>query len=60
MGYDHGPSTHPVKSDVDNPVTGAKFDTMVYEKGGAIIRMMEATFGRDKMIAGFAQYLNEM
>ena len=50
------PPVTPTPSSTDNTPDGS-FDTIDYEKGGSIIRMMQGMLGEEVFIAGVRQYL---
>ena len=55
---DSVPSTHPVVQEVDTAEQAAEsFDEITYDKGAAIITMMNAYVGRDKFREGVRHYM---
>jgi puromycin-sensitive aminopeptidase len=51
-------STHPIHAEVRNPEDmGEAFDLITYEKGGAVLRMIEAWLGEDPFRAGIRLYM---
>jgi puromycin-sensitive aminopeptidase len=51
-------STHPVHAEVHNPEDmGEAFDLITYEKGGAVLRMIEAWLGEAPFRAGIRLYM---
>jgi len=51
-------STHPVRAEVRNPEDmGEAFDLITYEKGGAVLRMVEAWLGEDAFREGIRAYM---
>jgi len=52
------PSTHPVVQEVDTAdQAGQSFDSITYDKGAAIITMLNAYVGRDKFRDGVRSYM---
>lgn len=60
MVYDAKLSSHPIVQQVDTPdeIT-AIFDTISYEKGGSVIRMLEHLVGSDKFEEAVTNYLTK-
>ncbi|KAH8382119.1 hypothetical protein KR009_002030 [Drosophila setifemur] len=58
--YDAKLSSHPIVQPVNTPdeIT-ATFDTISYEKGGSVIRMLEATVGEAKFEEAVTNYLTK-
>ncbi len=53
-------STHPIRSEVRNPAEASEsFDVITYEKGAAILRMIEAYLGEEPFRAGLRAYMRE-
>ena len=51
-------STHPIHAEVRNPEDmGEAFDLITYEKGGAVLRMIEAWLGEERFRAGIRLYM---
>ncbi|MEI7704459.1 MAG: M1 family metallopeptidase [Deltaproteobacteria bacterium] len=51
-------STHPIHAEVRNPEDmGEAFDVITYEKGGAVLRMIEAWLGAERFRAGIRLYM---
>jgi len=51
-------STHPIRAEVRNPEDmGESFDLITYEKGGAVLRMIEAYLGEESFREGIRVYL---
>jgi puromycin-sensitive aminopeptidase len=51
-------STHPIRSDVNNAAeAGESFDAITYEKGGAVLRMIEGFLGEEKFRDGIRLYM---
>jgi puromycin-sensitive aminopeptidase len=51
-------STHPIHAEVKNPEDmGEAFDLITYEKGGAVLRMIEAWLGEERFRAGIRLYM---
>ncbi len=58
MGTDAKTTSHPVEQPVtDDTQAGAAFDEITYQKGGAVIRMMEQYLGPDTFRDGVRAYL---
>jgi aminopeptidase N len=56
---DAAPSTHPVVQEVDTAdQAGQSFDAITYDKGAAIITMINAYVGRDKFRDGVRSYMH--
>jgi puromycin-sensitive aminopeptidase len=53
-------STHPIYSPVQTPAEAAEmFDTITYEKGCAVMRMLETFLGEEPFRAGLRTYMKE-
>ncbi|HVP67242.1 MAG TPA: M1 family aminopeptidase [Anaeromyxobacteraceae bacterium] len=51
-------STHPIRAEVKNPEDmGEAFDLITYEKGGAVLRMLEAWLGESGFREGIRLYM---
>jgi puromycin-sensitive aminopeptidase len=51
-------SAHPIRADVPNAeAAGESFDAITYEKGGAVLRMLEGFLGADKFRDGIRLYM---
>jgi puromycin-sensitive aminopeptidase len=51
-------STHPIRAEVRNPdEAGESFDLITYEKGGAVLRMIEAYLGEEAFRDGIRLYM---
>ncbi|MBM7113132.1 M1 family metallopeptidase [Archangium primigenium] len=51
-------STHPIRGEVRNAhEAGESFDLITYEKGGAVLRMIEGFLGQDAFREGMRQYM---
>jgi puromycin-sensitive aminopeptidase len=51
-------STHPIRAEVRNPdEAGESFDLITYEKGGAVLRMIEAYLGEEAFREGIRLYM---
>lgn len=60
MALDSLESSHPVMTDVDDPVEiEAIFDAISYKKGAAILYMLENFLGRETLKKGLTSYLNK-
>jgi puromycin-sensitive aminopeptidase len=58
LGLDALRSTHPIHAEVRNPEDmGEAFDLITYEKGGAVLRMIEAWLGEDAFREGIRLYM---
>jgi puromycin-sensitive aminopeptidase len=58
LGLDALRSTHPIHAEVRNPEDmGEAFDLITYEKGGAVLRMLEAWLGEDPFRRGIRLYM---
>ncbi len=58
LGLDALRSTHPIHAEVRNPEDmGEAFDLITYEKGGAVLRMIEAWLGEEPFRAGIRAYM---
>ena len=53
-------STHPIRGEVRNAhEAGESFDLITYEKGGAVLRMIEGFLGQDAFREGMRQYMRK-
>ncbi len=60
MSGDARRSTHPIQMSVDNESqANAAFDNITYQKGGALLRMLEAYLGPEKFRQGLHRYLSD-
>jgi puromycin-sensitive aminopeptidase len=51
-------SAHPIRADVNNAEeAGESFDAITYEKGGAVLRMIEGFLGEDRFRDGIRLYM---
>jgi puromycin-sensitive aminopeptidase len=51
-------STHPIRAEVRNVAeAGEAFDLITYEKGGAVLRMIEGYLGEERFRAGIRLYM---
>jgi len=51
-------STHPVRADIHNVAeAGEAFDLITYEKGGAVLRMIEGYLGEERFREGIRAYM---
>ncbi len=58
LGLDSLRSTHPIHAEVRNPEDmGEAFDLITYEKGGAVLRMIEAWLGEEPFRNGIRLYM---
>ncbi len=58
LGLDALESTHPIYAEVRNAAQATEnFDVITYEKGGAVLRMIEAFLGAEKFREGIRQYM---
>lgn len=58
MKYDSSVASHPIVQTVENPDQITEiFDTISYEKGASIIRMLEDVVGTDKFEQAVTNYL---
>ena len=58
LGLDALRSTHPIHAEVRNPEDmGEAFDLITYEKGGAVLRMIEAWLGEGPFREGIRLYM---
>jgi puromycin-sensitive aminopeptidase len=58
LGLDALRSTHPIHAEVRNPEDmGEAFDLITYEKGGAVLRMVEAWLGEEPFRRGIRLYM---
>ncbi|CAG7667479.1 unnamed protein product [Allacma fusca] len=62
LSFDAGPTSHPIiNTATQQQVTYMSiFDDISYEKGSALIRMMEGFMGKDALINGLQLYLKNM
>lgn len=52
------PDTHALSNEVNTPdEIGVMFDTITYNKGASVIRMLEHTLGHANFIYGLRKYL---
>lgn len=58
MDFDAGPTTEPVRSNVTDVVTN-QATRIVYEKAGALIRMMQGFLTEETLIKGLRVYLDK-
>jgi aminopeptidase N len=60
MSGDARRSTHPIEQRVDNESeANAAFDNITYQKGGALLRMLECYLGPEKFRQGVHRYLGD-
>jgi aminopeptidase N len=60
MSGDARRSTHPIQQRVDNESeANAAFDNITYQKGGALLRMLECYLGPEKFRQGLHRYLSD-
>ena len=53
-------STHPIRGEVRNAhEAGESFDLITYEKGGAVLRMIEGFLGEEAFREGMRQYMRQ-
>ena len=53
-------SSHPIRAEVKNAQeAGESFDAITYEKGGAILRMIESYLGEDSFRGGIRLYMRQ-
>ncbi|PTL83050.1 M1 family metallopeptidase [Vitiosangium sp. GDMCC 1.1324] len=58
LGLDALRSTHPIRGEVHNAhEAGESFDLITYEKGGAVLRMIEGFLGEEAFREGMRQYM---
>ncbi len=58
MRTDAGEGAHPIITPIDNVLqAGGAFDEITYQKGAAVIRMLEAYVGEDAFRAGVRRYI---
>ncbi len=58
LGLDAMASTHPIRMEVKNADEATEnFDLITYEKGGAMLRMLEGFLGADAFRAGIRDYM---
>ena len=59
LGLDALRSTHPIHAEVRNPEDmGEAFDLITYEKGGAVLRMVESWLGEEPFRRGIRLYMH--
>lgn len=60
MGLDALRSTHPIRAEVNNAAEAAEsFDLITYEKGGAVLRMIEGWLGEERFRDGIRLYMKK-
>lgn len=60
MKYDSSVASHPIVQTVENPDQITEiFDTISYEKGASVIRMMEDVVGTEKFEQAVTNYLTK-
>lgn len=60
MKYDSSVASHPIVQTVENPDQITEiFDTISYEKGASVIRMMEDVVGTEKFELAVTNYLKK-
>jgi puromycin-sensitive aminopeptidase len=60
MADDSLESTHPIYNPVDTPAEAAEmFDSITYEKGCAVLRMLEGFLGEERFREGIRTYMKE-
>ncbi len=60
MGLDALRSTHPIRAEVHNAAEAAEsFDLITYEKGGAVLRMIEGWLGEESFRDGIRLYMKK-
>jgi puromycin-sensitive aminopeptidase len=60
MAVDSLESTRPIEFPVGNPEEArGMFDLLTYQKGGAVLRMLEQFIGEEEFREGISQYLNK-
>ncbi len=58
LGLDALESTHPIHAEVKNAAQATEnFDVITYEKGGSVLRMIEAFLGAEKFRDGIRTYM---
>jgi len=58
LGLDALRSTHPIRAEVRNVAeAGEAFDLITYEKGGAVLRMIEGYLGEERFRDGIRRYM---
>jgi puromycin-sensitive aminopeptidase len=58
LALDSLQSAHPIRADIHNAEeAGESFDAITYEKGGAVLRMIEGYLGADRFRAGIRLYM---
>jgi aminopeptidase N len=58
MNYDSTPTTHPIRMKADTPQEiNQQFDGITYEKGGAVLAMVESYLGEETFRQGVHNYL---
>lgn len=61
LRYDAGPSSHPIHQEAyDAAQIGVNMDTIGYDKGASVIRMMVSFLGEDVFYNGITQYLTKL
>ncbi|HYQ80356.1 MAG TPA: M1 family metallopeptidase, partial [Anaeromyxobacteraceae bacterium] len=60
MGLDALRSTHPIRAEVRNAAEATEaFDLITYEKGGAVLRMIEGWLGEERFRDGIRLYMKK-
>ena len=60
MSIDAANGTHPIVTPIKDVLqANAAFDSITYQKGGAVIRMLEAYVGEDAFRAGVRRYMRD-
>ena len=60
MSTDAASGTHPIITPIKDVLqASAAFDSITYQKGGAVIRMLEAYVGEDEFRAGVRRYMHD-
>jgi puromycin-sensitive aminopeptidase len=60
MGLDALRSTHPIRAEVHNAAEATEaFDLITYEKGGAVLRMIEGWLGEERFRDGIRLYMKK-
>lgn len=58
MALDAMQSAHPIRAEINNAEeAGESFDAITYEKGGAVLRMIEGYLGEERFRAGIRLYM---
>ncbi|MES1204537.1 MAG: M1 family aminopeptidase [Pseudomonadota bacterium] len=53
-------SAHPIRAEIQNAEeAGESFDAITYEKGGAVLRMIEGYLGEDRFRDGIRRYMRQ-